>query len=299
MQGFARLLRSMDTKQTPTDAKQDGGMNMTKRISLVLMLLACVLLLCACQSNENEGKRFDVVTNANGFQSAQTQQQAAPVQRPIITAEPVAAAPVIVAGTQNNTANQGLSTRPTAAPTMTSVYAGATPVVIDPIDKPTPTPLPSLHFENEVYDATKVHLSFKAPAGWIVNDTASDTFMITNPASNVDYAASLTIRVSTVSQQLNANEMKTEVKNMMSTLRTAFTTFNPSSTASRTLLDKDGVYANYTATLADGTKVAGRVHVTCIGRTMYMLHVSYPQGYTETYKEVLYDAFRHSVKITQ
>lgn len=276
---------------------------MTKRVSLVLALVLCALLLCGCQSTEQDpGKRYDVVTDPNAVNNAQ--QQAPIVANPpvtVVTGEPEATATnvPVVSHAQNNTANQGLSTVPTAAPTMTSVYAGATPVVIDPIDKPSPTPLPTLTFENAVYDANKVHLSFQAPAGWIVNDSASDTYTITNPASNVDYAATLSIRVTTVSGQMSETEMKTEVKSVMNTLKTVFTSFSPSNTASRTLLDKDGVYANYTATLADGTEVAGRVHVTCIGKTLYMLHVSYPKGYTETYKSALYDVFRHSVKITQ
>ena len=52
----------------------------------------------------------------------------------------------------------------TAAPTMQSEYAGATPVLIDPIDKPTPTPLPTLTFTYAKYEATALGLTFEAPA---------------------------------------------------------------------------------------------------------------------------------------
>ena len=72
-------------------------------------------------------------------------------------------------------------------------YAGASPVVIDPIDKPTPTPLPPITFAYQTYNATKLHLSFDAPAGWIVDDSASDTYILTQPANEAvpEYTLSL------------------------------------------------------------------------------------------------------------
>lgn len=277
---------------------------MKKQGMLFLCLLLCVVLLCSCQ-NKEEQKRFNVVTNRDQMIS-NTQVPMSMPDTPEPTSEPLQ---VLDDGTGTDTmdwiendaeaANASLSLEPTPAPTMSSIYAGATPVVIDPIDKPTPTPLPALTFNYQVYDATNVHLSFQAPMGWIINESAPDTYMITNPSSGVDYAASLTIRVISVESEYNLDKVKAEVNSMMSTLRTAFSSFDGSNTAERTLLDKNGIYANYTATMADGTEVAGRVHAACINKTLYMLHVSYPKGYTETYKDALYDTFRHSVKITQ
>ena len=61
-------------------------------------------------------------------------------------------------------------------------------------------------------------------------------------------------------------------------------------------MNADAIYANYTGTLTSGVKVAGRIIIACSNKTLYILHVSYPQGYTKTYVEGVYDKFRHTVK---
>ena len=61
-------------------------------------------------------------------------------------------------------------------------------------------------------------------------------------------------------------------------------------------MNTDAIYANYTATTMDNVKIAGRIIIACSSKTLYVLHVSYPQGYTKTYVDNVYDKFRHSVK---
>ena len=188
---------------------------------------------------------------------------------------------------------------PTAAPTMQSEYAGATPVLIDPIDKPTPTPLPTLTFTYAKYEASALKLSFEAPDGWLADDSQPDTYTLTNPDPSMDYAATLSIRLVPVSKNYNKNELIKEVKNTLDTLGSdGFKKFERSNTAGRKFLNSDAVYANYTGTLTDGTKIAGRLIIACVDKTLYILHVSYPQGYTKTYVENVYDKFRHTVKMT-
>ena len=186
---------------------------------------------------------------------------------------------------------------PTAAPTMQSEYAGATPVLIDPIDKPTPTPLPTLTFTYDKYEAKSLGLTFEAPAGWLVDDSQPDAYTLTNPDPSMDYAAQLTIRIVPVSKNYSKNELTKEVKNTLDTLGSdGFRKFERSNTAVRTFMNSDAVYANYTGTTLDNVKVAGRVIIACSDKTLYILHVSYPQGYTKTYVENVYDKFRHTVK---
>ena len=185
----------------------------------------------------------------------------------------------------------------TAAPTMQSEYAGATPVLIDPIDKPTPTPLPVLTFSYAKYEATALGLSFEAPAGWLPDDSQPDTYTLTNPDPSMDYAASLSIRTVPVSKNYSKNELIKEVKNTLDTLGSeGFKKFERSNTAGRKFMNSDAIYANYTGTLTSGVKIAGRLIIACSNKTLYILHVSYPQGYTKTYVDGVYDKFRHSVK---
>ncbi len=186
---------------------------------------------------------------------------------------------------------------PTEAPTMQSEYAGATPVLIDPIDKPTPTPLPTLTFTYQQYDAKALGLTFEAPAGWLEDDSQPDAFTLTNPDPSMDYAAQLTIRVVPVSKNYNKNELIKEVKNTLDTLGSdGFKKYERSNTAGRKFMNADGIYANYSGTLLDGVKIGGRLIIACSNKTLYILNVSYPAGYTKTYVDNVYDKFRHTVK---
>lgn len=188
----------------------------------------------------------------------------------------------------------------TPAPTMKSEYAGATPVLIDPIDKPTPTPLPALTFTYATYEAPVLHMTFEAPAGWLTDDSVTDTYKLTNPDPSMDYAATLSIRVVPVSKNYNKSELIKEVKGMLDTIGSdGFTKFERSNTAGRKFMNADGIYANYSGTTTENVKVAGRVIIACSNKLLYILHVSYPQGYTKTYVDGVYDKFRHTVKITE
>ena len=262
---------------------------MKKRISLVLVLALCAALLSGCSgSSGGDGVRYDVVAQ-----------------------QPQAAATQNVFGGEDTTVTMQVTAVPevelyqpqevtyTPVPTMSSEYAGATPVVIDPIDKPTATPLPALSFNYVTYDATRLHLSFEGPAGWYIDDSASDSYTITNPSTNTDYQASLTVETSDVSSALTKTQLKTEVTNRLSNMKGNFYSFSSTKTAERTLLDKDGVYADYTATLSSGVKIKGRIHVACVNKVLYVMHMVCPEGYFETYKDTVYARFRHTVTISQ
>ena len=269
---------------------------MKKRVLLVLTLALCLLLVCGCKGGEQ--KRYDVLTNPNDLA---TQQSLIGNSNkiPELTPEPTVYPQPTAVPVTNQPANAGLSTKPTAAPTVRGQYAGATPVKLDPLDKPTPTPEPPLEFAYQVYDATKLRLSFEAPVGWLKNDAAADVFTLTNPDSRMDYASTLSVYARNVSSDYGANELNRVVKDMLSTIQGDFYSFHDTSTAERTLLDSKGRYADYHAYKKDGTHAYGRVHAVCVNRTLYILHMSCPYAYRETYKDTVYATFRKTVKITQ
>ncbi len=168
----------------------------------------------------------------------------------------------------------------------TYAFAGSTPLPLDPIDMPTPTPRQALTFTYETFEATKLGLKFDGPAGWTRDDTASDAFTITEPVKRDNYTAFMTLYKRGVNKEYNANDLAQEVKDMLETIgSTNFikSEWRPSLTAQRTLMDHDGVYANYEGTLVDGTRVRGRVHVTCIDKVLYSLHMSHAAGYNTDY----------------
>ena len=272
-----------------------------KKTLLALVLCLCVVLLAACQSSEPQ--RFDAATgnqNQNN-QSAQNTNQSA--NNGTINFDDGSYDPASEEGRGDDVPPSLIDVpqQPTitAAPTMYSQFAGATPVLIDPIDKPTPTAVPPLTFTYQVYDATNLGLSFQGPVGWVAETPDANTYVIYNPDPSMSYAATLTLTAQTVDSDYNENALKSYIQSMLSTIRSSgFAKYDPSNTAPRTLLGKSGIYANYTGTLSDGSEVAGRVHATCFDKVLYTVHITYPRAYTETYKEGVYDKLRDTIKIT-
>lgn len=277
-------------------------MTMWKKRALCLVLVLCAALaMTACQKKET----FPTTAQPTAIPTSEPQDQ-----QNIFGDTPVPQDIDFDDGTYDPTQEEGGgeelvpdpqagSSYETPAPTMQSEYAGATPVPIDPIDKPTATPLPPLSFTYSKYEAPALHLEFEGPAGWLTDDSQPDTYTITNPDPGMDYAAFLSIRTVPVSKSYNKSELIKEVKGTLDTLGGEdFVKFERSNTAGRKFMNVDGIYANYSGTKTDGTKVAGRVIISCVNKTLYVLHVSYPQGYTKTYVENVYDKFRHTVKMT-
>ncbi len=280
---------------------------MWKKVICLVLALCAVLVLTGCQQKEtfptSREQAEQAASEAGGGQE-DTQN--------IFGETPVPAQVDFDDGTYDPSSEEGGGSEavydngdedenvlPTEALFMKSEYAGATPVLIDPIDKPTPTPLPPLTFTYANYEAPALHLAFEAPAGWIPDDSAADTYVLTNPDPSVDYAASLSIRVIPVSKTYNKNELTKELKGILDTIGSeGFSKFERSNTAGRKFMNADGIYANYTGTRLDGAKAAGRIIIACSNKTLYILHVTYPKGYTKTYVDGVYDKFRHSVKVT-
>lgn len=272
---------------------------MKKRLMLALMLLLCAMLLASC----SEQTKYPVGSVPSGS-NQQNQQNLGSQTGSAKTEEgydPLAEEDDY-AGSDEYWGPASLPTQSVATatpvPTVRSEYAGATPVVIDPIDKPTPTPVPGLTVTYMAYDAVKLGLSFEGPAGWTKDDSAKDTFIIQNPNPKIDYPATLTLRAEDVSSDYTSSDLKRIVNGMLDSIETAgFESYNPSQTANRDLLGKSGVYANYDGTLADGRKVAGRVHAVCVDRTLYTIHITAPQAQWNDYKNMVYDKLRDTLII--
>ncbi len=265
---------------------------------LCLVLVLCMMVLSACQQQETFTTE---VTQAPQTQAVQQEQSAQD-----LFSGAVVESTNFDDGSYDPASEEGgekedvedVPALPTTAPTIQSDYAGATPVVIDPIDKPTPPPLPPITFTYATYEASALHLTFDAPAGWLADDTQPDSYTLTNPDPSADYAANLIIRMVPVNKNYSKSDLTKEIRGMLDTIKSSgFKSFSPSNTASRTFLTGDGIYANYSGTNSDGVQVAGRVIASCVNKNLYVLHVSYPKGYTETYVEGVFNKFRHTAKL--
>ena len=273
-----------------------------KKIVCLILVLCAALVLTAC------GQQQETYPNQPRQDTGAAQQQA-PVQEQVVAEAPAQQInfndgsydPASEEGGQSEQVVAATNAA-TAAPVMQSEYAGATPVKIDPVDKPTPTPLPKLTFSYNTYNASNLHLTFEGPAGWMVNDLAVDSYTLTNPDPSMDYEATVEIRTIAAGKDYTQKELIKEVKAQADSLRSTggFQSFDASDTAARFFIDGNGVYLAYKGTLNNGeeTGVAGRIIVNTVNKTLYVLHVSYPRGLADTFAEGVYNKVRHSMKLT-
>ena len=157
-----------------------------KKTICLALVLCCALVLTACaqQATYPNQPKQDSASQSSTEQQPVTGQadmsaasEAAPAQQ--INFNDGSYEPASEEGGQSEQTGNTAQSAPTvtSAPLMQSEYAGATPVKIDPVDKPTPTPLPKITFSYTTYNAPNLHLTFEGPAGWIADDLAVDTYI--------------------------------------------------------------------------------------------------------------------------
>lgn len=171
-----------------------------------------------------------------------------------------------------------------------SMYAGATPIPLDPIDMPTPTPKPTLTFSYGLVTSDKLRLSFEAPLGWGVDLSGTDSVKLINPNALDGYCATITVRVYSVASSFKFADLRTELRNTLKEIgQYNFSKWSNTEIASRTLLKKDGYYADYEGKYYDGTAIYGRVMLALLdGNQVIMVHLSCPDGYfNSSYKAVI------------
>lgn len=282
-----------------------------KKTIFLALVLCCALVLTACaqQATYPNQPKQDSASQSSTEQQPVTGQadmsaasEAAPAQQ--INFNDGSYDPASEEGGQSEQIGNTAQNAPavTNAPMMQSEFAGATPVKIDPVDKPTPTPLPKITFSYTTYNAPNLHLTFEGPAGWIADDLAADTYILTNPDPSMDYEAKAEIRTIAAGKDYTQKELVKEVKAQAEALQGtgSFQSFSTSDTATRTFINGNGVYIAYKGTLNDGqeTGVAGRIIVNTVNKVLYVLHVSYPRGLADTFADGVYNKIRHSMKLT-
>ena len=168
-------------------------------------------------------------------------------------------------------------------------YAGATPIPLTPVDLPTPTPHPELTFDYATYTAGSLGLSFDCPSGWLVDESQTDVFVLTEPETQMHDGQQciITISAEPVTANYSESDLKKQVTQRLKEIGSVnFTVWNPSLTATRTLMGSNGVYANYTGTLANGVELAGRILYASANNKLYGVEMVYPRDYRDDYLNI-------------
>lgn len=177
-------------------------------------------------------------------------------------------------------------------------YAGSTPIPLDPVDMPTPTPRAALSFSYAAYSAAGLNLTFEGPVAWQADESEPQVFRLMEPQGQVKDGQQciITLSAEPVTSNYNEGDLKTQVLQRLDMLAgSEYTEWKPSYTATRYMLGSKGVYANYTATRSDGTEVGGRIQYVCVDHVLYGLEIIYPLGFKDSYMDV-FGQIRNSLK---
>ena len=206
---------------------------MKKGFRTVLLLSACLVLLAGCASEPKTQYNVNTQGAANTQASANPSTNTAGSSLPA-DYDPASEEDDYTGDAASTPEEIHLPTLVTPPPTNTPIpvisgqYSGATPVVIDPIDKPTPTPLPALSFTYQTYTASNLNLTFEGPAGWVVDTSEANSYKLQSPDWATGYAATLVIRANSTSIEYTTDSLTTEVKSMLTNLRNAnYPKFSP------------------------------------------------------------------------
>ena len=174
---------------------------------------------------------------------------------------------------------------------------GATPVPLDPIDLPTPTPRPELVFTYTAYTAASLGISFEAPAGWVVDESVPGTITLYDTVVRDGYQGYITISVTNVASSYRKADLKSQLSLSVADLhRTNFDKWEDFDTKERTLLKKDGYYTTYRGERSDGVIIRGYMQVALLDNNRVItLHVSAPGWYNSSYGNV-YHKVRDTMK---
>ena len=180
-------------------------------------------------------------------------------------------------------------------------YAGSTPIPLNPVDMPTPTPKPDLSFTYSQYIASTVGVTFEGPANWQVDESQSGVFVLSEPTNQVKDGQQciITISAQPIGSDYKQKELETHVQGRVDSIGgSQFSSFKPSYTATRHMLGSTGVYANYTGTLTDGTEVGGRIQYVSMNGMLYGLEIVFPEGFRGDFIDV-FGEIRGSLKFIQ
>ena len=166
-------------------------------------------------------------------------------------------------------------------------YAGSTPIPLDPVDMPTPTPRPDLSFTYTTYTANTLGVTFEAPVSWQMDESQSYRFILSEPQVRDGQQCIITISAEPVATAYEQRDLETHVTQRLNAIGgSQFTEWKPSYTATRHMMGKTGVYANYSGTLNTGVEVGGRIHYVCLDNVLYGVEITFPLGFKDDYIDV-------------
>ena len=181
----------------------------------------------------------------------------------------------------------------------------ATPVAVDPIDKPTPTPNPTPNFWYDNFSSSEMGVSFNVPGTWLLNPNTnqSTTLQFVEPQSEMmdvgGYQTRVTVEKVDMGLEQNSDDARERLQQTLTELGQTFTNFTPNDIAQQSFGDYRGYYCYYRAEYNDGAKnyeMNGRIIVFASGHALYQVRLTAPRRWY-SYYEYVYRNIRNSFKV--
>lgn len=237
-----------------------------KRFALILILIMMTCLLIGCTTPETGGDDPAGVVNGENGQDPGTVGDATPTPTPEITPVPTVTPREVAMAVQS------------AAP-------GTTPLLIDPVDKPTKTPVT---FKFEDYESIVLGISFNRPAGWAESTPYENAVQFIEPESEAHdgVPARLIVQVTNFSTNQTADDAKNELNRLVDAMREEYPDIGVGVVGENKMLGETGYYVNIRFTQADGSILRGRIFVLAKNRILYHVRYIAPANYNSDYEEV-------------
>ena len=241
-----------------------------KRFLLLLALTGVLLTACASAESQNTPE-----PDAPVFAPAGDTTTAEPSPTP--TPEPIASDEKL------DVAN------------MTLDDPSATPIPVDPIDKPTDTPMPTPNYAYKTYTSDSLNIASSIPYTWLLNPNTnqSTTLQFVEPKSEMmepdGYQTRLTIEKVNTGLTQTVDDARERLESTLSQMEGTFTSFTSYPIASRSIGDAKGSYCYYKAEYNDGTKtylMRGRIIVVAYEKALYQVRITAPQNWYSYYEHV-------------
>lgn len=250
---------------------------MKKRLMLVCVLLLTAVLLCGCGTAPEQNNNIPTVSQQDPL--------SIPPAATELPYDPLAEedGDTYVAGQVYDEYGN-------------SLYAGATPIPLDPVDMPTPTPRPELAFSYTPVQLPDMGIQFEAPQGWYMDNTIAGTVKFVDPNTYDNVNGSLTISIVSVAPDYKLANVKTTLNEKLEEISRNYVEWRIYQADSRTLMDRDGYYNNYRGVMTDGNVVRGRMMIALLeNNRILVVDLCAPGWYNESYMNIL-NKFRDTLK---
>lgn len=171
----------------------------------------------------------------------------------------------------------------------------ATPIPVDPIDKPTPTPMPKPNYHYDTYVNNSMGVSFSIPYTWLLNPNTNldTTVQFVEPKSEMmepdGYQTRITIEKYNMGLNQTADEARDRLDTVLEELAASFTTFTPNAIDAASFGEGKGYYCYYRADYNNGNKtyeMNGRVIVIAYGKALYQIRLTTPRNWYSYYNYI-------------